>query len=98
MAIRHENNLSPFADNNQRGANQKERAIAFINFHLPTNSGDSKQLAFGALVASNPDHVELLEQYEKDPEGVLAAIKDALDIRINEANKATGGFALKLSK
>lgn len=55
------------ADRVQQGNNDtREKAVAFINFDLPTKSGEKKRMVSLGLVSSDPFHAQLID-YLSDP-------------------------------
>jgi hypothetical protein len=55
------------ADRVQQGNNDtREKAVAYINWDLPTKDGDKKRMSSLALVSSDPFHAQLID-YLSDP-------------------------------
>ena len=73
-------------------SNQDWKAAAFINLFLPRKDGSRMKLGFCALKSDDPEHLQLMEWLEADPENRLPALleKLVLDYRAVEAKREDG--------
>lgn len=98
MALKDSNKPATGTSRVQTGApaaDTREKAAAFINFDLPTKSGEKKRMVSLALNASDPFHAQLLE-YLSDPETREANVAKVTSKLIGSINFAKVGDAAVL--
>ena len=72
--------------NNVQRGNFKP-ADAFLNLYLPKPGGGKGKLEPAIrLFADNADHKQLMDLFEKDPEGTVELVRNALIMQYNRAD------------
>jgi len=77
--------------------NPKPKADRFLNFDVPTGDGGTVKLAYAALSSSDPNHKQLIEWLDKDPDKNVQILQQNMAMSYRDAVKKEREFTFMAS-
>lgn len=77
----------------QNNGPQKGKADRFLNFDIPTGDGGSIKLAYAALKMEDPNHKQLIEWLDQNPEANAKTLAENLVVTYRSAIKKERNIA-----